>query len=254
MPSSRDATTGNKAGVGPGKPASRPRRVRPLTPVAERFAIEYCVDLHIQKAWARAHEALGLKAPSKKAHTPYRLLRDPRVQQRCQMTRIAAIKKAGITVEKTEAEIARLAYVDIGELYRPDGTFKPLHEIPEDSRRAIVGIEVEELYDFSDEEDAFARLDEADALVAQLLAAMPKPVPEPIALAVKELARWAKPKKDGKRQKYHIGRIHKVKLADKKGSLELAGRRDKLFTDKVEHGLSASLESIIAESHKVPTE
>jgi phage terminase small subunit len=46
----------------------------------------------------------------------------------------------------------------------------------------------------------------------------------------------------------HIGTLHKVKLADRKGNLELLGRHLKLFTDKVEHEAGASLEQILARS------
>ena len=47
-----------------------------------------------------------------------------------------------------------------------------------------------------------------------------------------------------------IGNLHKVKLADRKGSLELLGRHLKLFTDRVEHDVGASLEDILTKSHE----
>lgn len=47
-----------------------------------------------------------------------------------------------------------------------------------------------------------------------------------------------------------IGNLHKVKLVDRKGSLELLGRHLKLFTDKVEHSASASLEDILTASRE----
>ena len=42
-------------------------------------------------------------------------------------------------------ELLRLAMTDIGQALNADGTLKPIHEIPEDVRRAISGFEVEEL-------------------------------------------------------------------------------------------------------------
>jgi len=36
------------------------------------------------------------------------------------------------------------------------------------------------------------------------------------------------------RERVHVGRIHKIKLSDKRGSLELLGKNLKLFTDKVD--------------------
>lgn len=49
-----------------------------------------------------------------------------------------------------------------------------------------------------------------------------------------------------------IGNLHKVKLADRKGSLELLGRHLKLFTDKVEHSGTVTLEEILTASREQP--
>lgn len=47
-----------------------------------------------------------------------------------------------------------------------------------------------------------------------------------------------------------IGQLKKVKLADRKGNLELLGRHLKLFTDKVEHSGAVSLEEILTKSRE----
>lgn len=47
-----------------------------------------------------------------------------------------------------------------------------------------------------------------------------------------------------------VGHLKKVKLADSTRSRELLGRHLKLFTDKVEHSASTSLEDILTASHK----
>jgi hypothetical protein len=39
-------------------------------------------------------------------------------------------------------ELACLAYFDVRDLFRPDGSLKPINEMPEDARRAIMGFEV----------------------------------------------------------------------------------------------------------------
>lgn len=46
-----------------------------------------------------------------------------------------------VTAEKIISELASVAFLDVKELYNPDGSFKPLDSIPEDARRAITGIE-----------------------------------------------------------------------------------------------------------------
>lgn len=47
-----------------------------------------------------------------------------------------------VTVERVVKEFARLAFVDVRKMARPDGTPVPLHELDEDTARAIVGVEV----------------------------------------------------------------------------------------------------------------
>ena len=47
-----------------------------------------------------------------------------------------------VTVERVVKEFARLAFVDVRKMSRPDGTPVPLHELDEDTARAIVGVEV----------------------------------------------------------------------------------------------------------------
>lgn len=62
----------------------------------------------------------------------------------------------GLTVERVKLEIARLAFYDPIDFWNPNGTAKPIHEIPEDSRRAIAGFETAELFEGSGEDRALA--------------------------------------------------------------------------------------------------
>ena len=54
--------------------------------------------------------------------------------------------KLDISVERVIEELGRLAFFDPLEFWNEDGTAKPLHEISEDARRAIAGLEVAELF------------------------------------------------------------------------------------------------------------
>lgn len=56
---------------------------------------------------------------------------------------VTAVKK----LEDVEAEVARIAKVDIAKAYDDTGRLKSIHDIPEDVRRAIAGVEVEELFE-----------------------------------------------------------------------------------------------------------
>lgn len=53
-----------------------------------------------------------------------------------------AAKASEVTIERIAQELARLALVDIRCLVRDDGTPKGLHEIDEDTARAIAGLDV----------------------------------------------------------------------------------------------------------------
>ena len=50
-----------------------------------------------------------------------------------------------MTAERVLRELARIAFFDIGEMLRPDGSMIPLDKMDEDARRAIAGIEIVEL-------------------------------------------------------------------------------------------------------------
>lgn len=55
-------------------------------------------------------------------------------------------------------------------------------------------------------------------------------------------------------EKFKIGRVVKVSLWDKPKGLELLGKHDKLFTDKVEHTVSDSLADLLAMARAPATE
>lgn len=44
------------------------------------------------------------------------------------------------TARRVLEEIAAVAFLDVAELYKADGTLKPLNEMPEHARRAIAGL------------------------------------------------------------------------------------------------------------------
>ena len=51
------------------------------------------------------------------------------------------------SVDRVLGELHRLAGADISLVFNEDGSPKPLHEIPEDVRRCISAVEVEELFE-----------------------------------------------------------------------------------------------------------
>lgn len=58
-----------------------------------------------------------------------------------------AMQEAGISLTRSWIEIRRIAYFDPAKLTGPLGECLALHDIDEDTRAAIAGVEVEELYE-----------------------------------------------------------------------------------------------------------
>lgn len=71
-------------------------------------------------------------------------LRRPEVRAEIARVDALAVKKAEITVERIVIELGRIGFVDISKAYDSQGNLKPMHEWPDDVRRACVGFEMTE--------------------------------------------------------------------------------------------------------------
>lgn len=77
--------------------------------------------------------------------TANRLLKDINVKAIVEAATEKAAAIAGLTVERTLQEIARLAYSDPRKLFRLDGSMKPIHELDDDTAATIASVEVDEI-------------------------------------------------------------------------------------------------------------
>ncbi len=59
----------------------------------------------------------------------------------------ARSERTEVTQDDVLRELARIAFFDIGNAVTPDGSLKPLDAMDEDTRRALAGIEVNEIRD-----------------------------------------------------------------------------------------------------------
>lgn len=98
-----------------------------------------------------------------------------------------------VTVERVLKELARLAFFDIAKVVGEDGRPLAIHQMDEDTRRAVVGLDV--------------------ATVGN--------------------------------DQQGVGEVLKIKLADKRASLETLGRHLKMFVDRVELSGSVALADAI---------
>ncbi len=157
--------------------------MKKLTPKQAAFVREYLKDLNASAAYKRAgYRATGNAAEVNAA----RLLRNAQVQAAIQSAMDARAKRTEIQADRVLQEIAHAAFLDPIELFATNGTLKSLEAMPEAARRAIAGLEVEEIFEGSG-----------------------------------KARRWK-------------GYLKKIKLVSKEGTLQLAGRHLKLFTDRTE--------------------
>lgn len=135
-------TLGDADAVAKTKAPAKGATAGELTPQQARFVAEYLVDLNATQAAIRAGysentaESQGSRLLSV---AKVRAAVDAAMQRRSQRVEVKA--------DDVLRELMRLAFVDLGKAYREDGTLLPIHEIPEDVRRAMAGLEVDEIWE-----------------------------------------------------------------------------------------------------------
>jgi phage terminase small subunit len=122
---------------------------RGLTPMQELFVREYLVDMNA----SRAAKAAGYAENSAKEQG-YQLLHIPSLRTRIQEELKKRFDRIDLSAERVLAELMTIATVDIADAYDEKGNLLPIQEIPEHIRRAISGVEVDEIWDgYGDERE-----------------------------------------------------------------------------------------------------
>lgn len=106
-----------------------------LTPKQQRFVAEYLKDSNATQAAIRA--GYSAKTAGSQGHD---LLKKPEIAAAVQVH----LQKVGVTSEVVLGELLRIARADMADAFRKNGALKPLSEMPEDVRRALAGIDVED--------------------------------------------------------------------------------------------------------------
>ena len=122
--------------------ASRPSRKpdRPLTAKQWRFVDEYLLDMNASAAALRA----GYR-PTSAAQNGHALARRPNVAAAIEARLAERRARLHVTAERVIAELARIAFADIGAIMDWSGDaarLRPPHEISPDDRAAIAEIAV----------------------------------------------------------------------------------------------------------------
>lgn len=114
----------------------------PLNAKQARFVAEYLKDLKAGPAAIRA----GYSAKTAETCGP-RLLRNAQVAAAVAEKQAKRLGKLELDGEVILGELLRIARVDIAEAFEEDGNLRPLSEIPEDVRRAVAGIEIDDRWE-----------------------------------------------------------------------------------------------------------
>ena len=116
-----------------------------------RFVREYLLDHNATQAAIRS----GYSEKSAKV-TGSRLLTDANVRREIERKQNKIDAKHDVTVERVTLELARLAFYDPQSYWNEDGSAKPFTELDEDSRRAVAGFEMAELFTGTGEDRGLA--------------------------------------------------------------------------------------------------
>jgi phage terminase small subunit len=112
-----------------------------------RFVKEYLIDQNATRAAiAAGYSENGASVVGS------RLLKKASVREEIEKGNDRINKKLDVTVERVKLELARLAYFDPAACFNADGSAKPITELDEDTRRAIAGFEMAELFTGSGED------------------------------------------------------------------------------------------------------
>lgn len=76
-----------------------------------------------------------------------RLLKNVHIKAAIEKALVKQVERLEISADRVILELARLAFVDISKAYDPNGELLNIHDMPEDVRRAIAGVDVEELFE-----------------------------------------------------------------------------------------------------------
>lgn len=113
-----------------------------MTPKQTLFVQEYLVDANATQAAIRA----GYSARTASS-LGERLLRNVDVSAAIEKAMLERAARTGVTADRVVQELANLAFFDPADIYTPDGSLKPIHDIPPAARSAIAGLDVTELRD-----------------------------------------------------------------------------------------------------------
>jgi phage terminase small subunit len=106
----------------------------------QAFVLEYLLDLNAAQAARRAgYKKAAVRGPA--------LLKMPAVRAALKMLQYEREMRVKASADDVLRELTRIALSDVGQAFDENGALRPMHEIPEDTRRAMSSVDVQELYE-----------------------------------------------------------------------------------------------------------
>lgn len=131
-------------------PGSNPTRpTAELTPLQERFVLEYIKDDNARRAYLAANPGVKLTTAGTEGHN---LLKKPEVLAAIAAQREHTAARIELTAERVMLETARIAFFDPRRLFGPDGEPIPVTGLDDHAAAAVAGLEVLEQYEGSGDE------------------------------------------------------------------------------------------------------
>lgn len=115
-----------------------------LTARQEKAAQLYVGGESKSDAYRKAGYSVDNMSDSTVNEESSRLFSNPKVSARVEELNKLALERQMVTIDRVVAEYAKLAFLDINDIFYPDGTMKPLNEMKPEARAAITDIEVVE--------------------------------------------------------------------------------------------------------------
>jgi len=124
-------------------PAGRPTQER-----QERFIDEYLIDFNA----SRAAIAAGYSKKTARSQGQ-RLLTRADIASKIDAKKAEKLIRLEITADRVLQELAKLAFYDPADLFEDDGSLKQIKDLDGNTRMALAGLEVTELFEGKDEPD-----------------------------------------------------------------------------------------------------
>ena len=109
--------------------------VTELTTKQQLFCDEYLKDMNASAAALRAGYSAGTALNGQ-------LMQLPKVKHYLQQRTTEVVKKVRVSQEMVLAELAKIAFSNMGDYFADDGSMKPMHEVASDAKAALWSLSV----------------------------------------------------------------------------------------------------------------